>query len=377
MENEDKENLFDLIDMSDLLNGDAVIEPKTPTSSKKEDEEEDDSKQENINDNLIDTALLDAIGDENTENQDDTGEDPKTSKIDTSSSSTLPISILAQALREEGILSNLDDEKLKNIKDARSLVDAFKEYMAENELADLDEDSKNFITLTRAGRAPEAVKQAVAAKQAVEKIDEKVLEGDQGKTLRQQIIYTDLLEKGFTDEKAKKMVKTYVELGDDLEEAKASLKTLKDNRARELSEAAATAQRERLENETKAQRELSELKDKIYKTEEIFKGYKINQTTKDKIFESMTKPVTKDKSGKELNAISAARMKDPTDFDTKLHYLFTITKGFTDLSTITKKEKTTAIKQLDDSLGSTSINQGGTGGVKTSTAKDMLNNLPF
>src|SRR3990167_4269999 len=377
MQNEEKENLFDSIDLSDLLNGDSVIEQKEPsiTPKNKTGDEIDDSE-EKPNDNLIDLKVLDAIGSEN-ENTQDTGEDAGTPKIDNSSSSTPPISILAQALREEGILSNLDEEKLKEIKDAKSLVGAIKNYIEENELADLDDDSKAFIELTRAGRAPEAVKQAVAAKQAVEKIDEKQLDGDQAATLRQQIIYTELKEKGIDDERAKKMVKTFVELGEDVTEAKNSLKTLKENRANELRTAAETARKEKETEEQTIQKELTTLKDSIYKTEEIFKGHKINQTTKDKIFESMTKVVGKDKAGKGVNAITEARLKNPTDFDTKLHWLFHVTKGFTDLSTITKKEKSSAIKELENALEPNSLNQGGNGKINTTTTKDMLNQLPF
>jgi hypothetical protein len=45
-----------------------------------------------------------------------------------------------------------------------------------------------------------------------------------------------------------------------------------------------------------------------------------------------------------------ARMENPVDFETKLNYLFYVTKGFTDFSKIQKSQKRKAVESLDKVL---------------------------
>jgi hypothetical protein len=60
------------------------------------------------------------------------------------------------------------------------------------------------------------------------------------------------------------------------------------------------------------------------------------------------------------NQLMKDRRENPVDFDTKMYYLYEITKGFKDFSKIVSKSESTAIKRLEGELRKTKFQDNGT-----------------
>ena len=76
----------------------------------------------------------------------------------------------------------------------------------------------------------------------------------------------------------------------------------------------------------------------------------------------MTKIVGKSPDGNSENALMKQRREDPVDFDTKLYYLYELTKGFKDFSKFTASAKSSAIQDMERALQNNSINNSETPG---------------
>lgn len=76
----------------------------------------------------------------------------------------------------------------------------------------------------------------------------------------------------------------------------------------------------------------------------------LNDAQRKSLYSSMTTPVAKDQHGNPLNRIVAARMENPMEFELKLHYLFDITKGFSDFSKLTSKGKKDSVKEFEQAI---------------------------
>ena len=92
---------------------------------------------------------------------------------------------------------------------------------------------------------------------------------------------------------------------------------------------------------------LEDFKGTLKETKEILPGVTINDNIKDDIYKSLTTVVDIDQYGQPMNNIAKARAEDPIGFDVKLAYLFEVTKGFNDWSTVVSAGKKNAIKDFE------------------------------
>jgi len=96
------------------------------------------------------------------------------------------------------------------------------------------------------------------------------------------------------------------------------------------------------------------------------------------MIKTLTTNVSKEPN-KVLNAITQKRQQDPKHFDTMLAYLFNVTKGFTDFKQLVAPLKTSATKELDEKLKSTTVSGGnigaGTGSAKTKKIVEAMNSV--
>ena len=68
----------------------------------------------------------------------------------------------------------------------------------------------------------------------------------------------------------------------------------------------------------------------------------------------MTQIVGEDENGTPQNFVMSMRAQNPIGFDLAVTYLADVTKGFTDWSKIKKAGKTSAVKDFEKALSSTS-----------------------
>jgi hypothetical protein len=259
----------------------------------------------------------------------------------------------ASTLVEEGVLPSLE-LKDNPIETTEDLVQAIRREIKANEFGDLTPLQKEAVEAFRNGIDVEKFVKNKERQTTLDTLTKDDIEDDL--ELRKQLIKEDFLSKGFSEDKSNKLVQRSIDLGEDLEDALDALEAQK-----KLSKL--TLQKEIEQNriakelaEKQYTEELEKLKTTVYnETNEVIPGIKFNKNIADQVYESMTK-VVEEVGGQPINKIMKDRMKDPIGFEYKLHYLYTITKGFTDFSKLSTTAKTNAAKSFEEKLKLNSFN---------------------
>ena len=294
-----------------------------------------------------------------------------------------PSYLHAAALREEGVLPNLDIDTLKGKEPEevfRTINTHIKDQVDESIKAGIDqykngfgERAKKFLESLDKGVPFNDVAENYALEDRYNGIDDKGLENDES---LQKIVYSDLLNiKGFSESKINKMVEKALQDGELLEESKEGLKEINTIILDERKASEIEAQR--IADEGKAKN--AEMKVKIEKTigdiKEIIPGIALSDVEKQNVIRDLTVPVRyANRNGKQIPVSRAMdlREKDPLKYEMRLNYF--INKGFFDddakFEGIVRKAETAAAKKLVDKMkgeprksGTTTVK--GTEGQKT------------
>jgi hypothetical protein len=121
------------------------------------------------------------------------------------------------ALKEDGILPELSDEDITNVKDDEGFKDAIEKVIQDR----LDERTKRIENALNAGADIGEIKQYENILSTLNNIDEDALkqEGAKGDDLRRRIIAQDLMNRGYSEDKIKREVKKSFDAGTDIEDA--------------------------------------------------------------------------------------------------------------------------------------------------------------
>lgn len=271
-------------------------------------------------------------------NQGDQGEEP-----DATGTPNL-YSSLASALKQDGVFSTLDLEKTK-VEDVDGLIGAIKTEIQQNEYRDLSDDQKEYLEALRNGVPVQEYQEAKSIEAQINSVtDEHLVDNEE---LRQNIILQDFVNKGFSKERAETQTKLVFDSGNDLDIAKSALADIKSAATARIQQQLFDAQEAKKNQDAKIKAQRKKVKDGVYEATEIIKGMPINEDIKKAVYDSISKPVDQLENGTPLNKIMADRQKNPADFDIKLHYVYHITKGFTDFGKLTAEAKTNAVRDLD------------------------------
>lgn len=259
-------------------------------------------------------------------------------------------SSLTNILSEQGLLPDLDLTKTK-VEDVDGLTAALKtqiDTQAKNFIVDkLGEDGYNAI---EKGVSLAEYQQYQANMDTFSSITEDLL--SENAELSQRIIYQDLVNQGIPESRAQRFLQRSIDSGNDglFEDARESLASLKEHESRQL-ERIQTERAQAQQDAIKQQEKLdNDLKNYIYGKEELISGMKVSKGMQDKIYESMNKTVSVAEDGTRLNGLMAARQANPIEFDTKLYYMFELTKGFTDMSKISTKATSNSVTDLERAM---------------------------
>ena len=86
-------------------------------------------------------------------------------------------------------------------------------------------------------------------------------------------------------------------------------------------------------------KEAADLKKAILEDKEVFEGLELDKTTREKVYNSISKPVYRDpETGEYLTAVQKYERDNRPDFLKKLGVLFTLTDGFTNLDKLLKSK---------------------------------------
>ena len=343
----------------------------TPPEQTEENQENNDTTEVDVDDiftNEDDSESPESVGSEENNQE---KEDTVSNKNGTSPNNFY--SSIAKALKEDGILSDLDDDLL----DKAETPEDFANLIESQIQSRLDEKQKRIDEALGVGVEPTAIQQYEGTIDYLDGITDDLIsdESEKGETLRKQLIYQDFINRGYSKDRATREVQKSFNAGSDIEDAKESLQSNKEffkSKYDALIKEAKDAENKRVAEQKK---EAETLRKSILEDDKVFGDLVVDKTQRKKIFDNISKPVYKDpETGELLTAIQKYEQDNHTDFMKYVGLIYTLTDGFKNLDGLIKgkvnKEMKKGLKNLENTLNNSTRNHDGTLNFVTSRRSD-------
>ena len=283
-------------------------------------------------------------------------EDTNSEKVSTSPNSKNFFSSIAKAFAEEGIFPDLNEEEVANIKTAES----FRELIDKQIQSQLDEKQKRIDEALNVGIEPDDIRKYENTLSYLDEVSEDKLteETTEGEELRKRLIYQDYINRGFSQERATKEVKRSIDSGNDIEDAKEALNSNKEYFKSQYDKLLNDAKEEQKKYEQERKNQAEQLKKSIIEEKKVFGDIEVDKSTRQKIFDNLSKPVYKDEeTGTYMTALQKYQHDNPNEFIKNVSTIFTLTDGFKNLNKLVKSKVTKEVKKgfrdLENALNNT------------------------
>ena len=259
---------------------------------------------------------------------------------------------IAKALRDEGVFPDLSDETLDKITDAATLRQMF---VDENSKL-LDERQRRIEEALNGGATSEEVQVYQQALNIAQFLDRKdtyetlIAEGEDGEKLRKQVMYQDYVNRGFKHEKAVKMVEKSIDDGTDIEDAKEAYESCKDFYKEKVDGYQKELEARQSQQKAAEEKQYATLKKHILDTESFYDGVKVDRQTRQKAYDSITKPVYRDDEGNYLTALQKYQRENPAEFMENVALLFALTDNFKNVDKLAGSKAKAKIKSSFDEV---------------------------
>lgn len=364
-----EKSIMEGLDMSNILSPDEVDNlftddggEETQVIPPEKQEEDKDNKTTAEIPEIDPESLFDESESVGSEKVDTKGKESTSSKETGASPKTNFYSSIASALKEEGILSDLDDETLSKIESPEDFAEAMEAQLK----AQLDERQKRIDEALQVGIEPDEVRKYEGTISYLNTITEDAVidESAEGEKLRKQLIFQDFLNRGFSKERAQRETQKSISSGSDIEDAKEALASNKEYFKQEYDNIIAEAREAEEAEKARLKKEAADLKKAILEDKEVFEGLELDKTTREKVYNSISKPVYRDpETGEYLTAVQKYERDNRPDFLKKLGVLFTLTDGFTNLDKLVKpaakKQVRKSLRELEHTINTTRRNTDG------------------
>lgn len=321
------------------------------TSPEKEEIKEENTTEEVNSETLFEDTPESVGSEEHIEEKEDTTPD----KTGASPKNNFYSSI-AKALKEDGVFPDLDDDAVDSIKEAEDFAKVVEEQISSR----LDERQKRVDEALSAGVESSVVKSYENTLAYLNGITEDSLkeEGEQAETLRKQLIYQDLRNRGLTEEEAQEDLQEILDNGTDIKKAIRALASNKDFFQKGYQKVIDDAREEAAAAENERKQMATDLKKSILEDKKVFGDLELDKATRQKVFDNISKPVYKDKETGELfTAIQKYEMENKKEFLKNVGLIFTLTDGFKNLDGLVKskvnKEVKKGLRELEHTLNNT------------------------
>lgn len=354
---EENELSFDNI-LTDEETASSLFEEQNDTSPE-EGKEKDTNETTDVNpDTIFSEDSQESVSGEDEDIQETEGPNSKKNK---SGSSPNFYSSLTTALKEDGVLPDLEDEDLAKVQSPEDFASVI-EKQIEARLEDVQKRVKEALDY---GIEPSEIKSYETTISYLDSLADDAIEDetDAGENLRKSLIFQDFINRGFSEARAKRETEKSVNGGTDIEDAKEALMSNRDFFKKGYTTLIKTA-REEVENENKLQKQQTEeFRKKSLETEAPFEGVKLDKRVRQSIYDTATKAVAKSDEGQMLTAIQKYEKENPIDFRYKLATIFTLTDGFKNLDGLVqgkvKKETSKSLRELEHTLrGNSTLGNG-------------------
>lgn len=333
---------------------------ETPPVNEETSEKEDKEKNKEETTEVIDVDTLfteepESVGSGKEDNKEKEGTESDKEK-GTSPKNNFYSSI-AKALKEEGIFPDLDDETADKIKAPEDFADAIEKQIQ----AKFDERQKRIDSALNAGIESSEIKRYENTLSYLNSLQDSAIsdETDKGEKLRQQLIFQDFINRGYSKERAQREVQKSFNSGTDIEDAKEALASNKEFFQNEYDNLVKEAQEEEKREAQERKEQAEKLKKSILEDTKVFGDIQVDKATRQKVFDNISKPIYKDpETGELFTAIQKYEMENRTEFLKNVGLLFTLTDGFKNLDGLVKgkvrKEVKKGLRELEHTLNNTS-----------------------
>lgn len=271
-------------------------------------------------------------------------------------------SSIATALKNDGIFPEFSDEELS----AATTPEAFAELFEKAIESKMDERQRRIDQALGNGIAPDTVKMYEQTLSYLGSITDEAIadESENGESLRKQLIFNDLLNRGYSQEKAAKEVEKSFKSASDIEDAKDALEALRSFYQNGYDKIQNEA-KERAENMKKArQQDEAKFRKMILEDDIVLGESKLDKKTRQSVFDAVSKPVYKDPdTGQLLTQVQKFQKENPLEFLKQIGMWYVLTNGGKDFSGLAKQqaiaEKNKGIKELERKINSSSFDSDG------------------
>lgn len=293
------------------------------------------------------------------------GDDNKEKEDTSSKEGTSPnfYSSIAKTFVEDGVFQDLNEDALSKVNDAESFIDLMEQQIQSK----LDEKQQRIDQALNAGIEPTQVQRFENNIKILDSITDDAIseEGEKGENLRKNIIYEDYIQKGFSKERAMKAVERSIAAGTDIEDAKESLQSCKDQVNKAYNNAVKEAEEAKANEEKELKEQAEALKKSILSDKKPFGELDLDKNTRQRVFDAISKPVFTDpETGERLTAIQKFEADNHNDFMKYVGLTYVLTDGFKSLDGLVKgkvkKEIGKGLKELEHTLNNTARNSDGT-----------------
>ena len=271
-------------------------------------------------------------------------------------------SSIATALKNDGIFPEFSDEELS----AANTPEAFAELFEKAIESKMDERQRRIDQALGNGVAPDTVKMYEQTLSYLGSISDDAIsdESDQGENLRKQLIFNDLLNRGYTQEKAAREVEKSFKSATDIEDAKDALEALRSFYQNGYDKIQKDA-KARTEDMKKArQQDEAKFRKMILEDDIVLGENKLDKKTRQSVFDAVSKPVYKDPdTGQLLTQVQKFQKENPLEFLKQIGMWFVLTNGGKDFGGLTKQqaiaEKNKGIRELERKINSSAFDSDG------------------
>lgn len=356
MENElGIDNLFTGCELENLFdNNSNTNEQGTQEVNEEQHEDNNEETATEVNPEELFEGLSESVG---SEENNESGEN----KSEQDASPDNFYSSIAQACKDDDVLPELEDDEVKNCKTSDDLADLINKVVDRR----LDERTKRVEDALTAGMEPEQVNNFERILDSFNSITEEKLnaEGEEADNLRKQLMLLDYKNKGFSEQRALRYVQQSFDAGTEIEDAKEALASNKSFYQNKYNEIVEEGKRVREEQEKAVKKQSEALKKSILEDKDIFGDVEVDQRTRQKIYDAISKPKYKDENGNFMTELQKYQKENSTDFLKYFGLFYTVTDGFKDFGRLFKgkvnKEVNKSLKSLESKINSTARNSSG------------------
>lgn len=331
---------------------DEEIVQETPPEEKENQEKSEETTEVVDSNNLFDETPESVGSEEEIEEKEGT----KNNKGNGTSPNNDFYSSIANALKEEGIFPDLDDNEIK----ATVTPEDFRELIDNQIRAGIEERNRRIDEALSVGVEPTEIKKYENTINYLNSINEEAItdESDRGELLRKQLIYQDFINRGYSKERAEREVNKSFTAGSDIEDAKEALASNKDFFEKSYDNLIKEAKEEEKREEKNRKEQAEQLKKSILEDKAVFGEIQLDSNTRKKVFDNISKPVYKDpETGEFYTAIQKYEKENKTEFLKNVGLLFTLTDGFKNIDKLVKgrvrNEVKKGLRELENTLNNT------------------------